>query len=110
QVLSAVAGDGDEVIYAWRSFEAYPIVVGVTGARAIEVPLTAEARHDLSAMAAAVTERTRAILVCSPNNPTGPAVEETELRELLDAVPNDVLVVLDEAYVEFVRAPGAADA
>ena len=109
QVLSAVAGDGDEVVYAWRSFEAYPIAVGVTGATAIPVPLTADARHDLPAMAQAVTERTRAVVVCSPNNPTGPAVHETELRQLLDAVPNDVLVVLDEAYVEFVRDPAVAD-
>jgi len=107
QVLSAVAQPGDEVIYAWRSFEAYPIAVGVTGATAIEVPLTTGARHDLRAMAAAVTDRTAAILVCSPNNPTGPAVTETELRELLDAVPNEVLVILDEAYVEFVRDPAA---
>lgn len=109
QVLSAVAGDGDEVIFAWRSFEAYPIVVGVTGATAIQVPLTTDFRHDLPAMAAAVTDRTRAVLVCSPNNPTGPAVHETELRQLLDAVPNDVLVILDEAYVEFVRDEAAPD-
>src|SRR5690625_787437 len=109
QVLSTVAGDGDEVIYAWRSFEAYPIVVGVTGATSVQVPLTSDVRHDLPAMAAAVTDRTRAILVCSPNNPTGPAVHETELRELLDAVPNDVLVILDEAYVEFVRDEEAPD-
>src|SRR5690625_175984 len=109
QVLSAVAGDGDEVVYAWRSFEAYPIAVGVTGATGIPVPLTAAARHDLPAMAHAVTERTRAVVICSPNNPTGPAVHETELRQLLDAVPNDVLVVLDEAYVEFVRDPAVAD-
>lgn len=109
QVLSAVAGDGDEVVYAWRSFEAYPIVVGVTGATSVQVPVTSDARHDLRAMAAAVTVRTRAVIVCSPNNPTGPAVHETELRELLGAIPNDVLVILDEAYVEFVRDDEAAD-
>lgn len=109
QILSAVAGEGDEVIFAWRSFEAYPIAVGITGATAVPVPLTPDARHDLKAMAAAVTDRTRAILVCSPNNPTGPVVHATELRELLDAVPNDLLVVLDEAYVEFVRDTGVPD-
>lgn len=109
QLLSAVAGPGDEVIFAWRSFEAYPIVVGVTGATPVRIPLTPDARHDLPAMAAAVTDRTRAILVCSPNNPTGPIVHETELRELLDGVPNDVLVILDEAYVEFVRDPAVPD-
>src|SRR5690625_5592577 len=60
-------------------------------------------------MAAAVTERTRAILVCSPNNPTGPVVHAPELRELLGVVPNDLLVVLDEAYVEFVRDAAVPD-
>lgn len=109
QVLSAVAGDGDEVIFAWRSFEAYPITVGVTGAEAVTVPLTSDARHDLPAMAAAVTDRTRAVIVCSPNNPTGPAVHHAEMREFLADVPHDVLVILDEAYVEFVRDQQVAD-
>ncbi len=103
QVVQATCETGDEVVFAWRSFEAYPIVVGVSGADAVRVPLTADARHDLPAMAAAVTDRTRLVLVCSPNNPTGPAVREHEMRTLLSAVPSDVLVVLDEAYTEFVR-------
>ena len=108
-VLAAVCDAGDEVVFPWRSFEAYPIAVGVAGARAVQVPLTADGRLDLPAMAAAVTDRTRVILLCTPNNPTGPAVRADELAELLDAVPRDVLVVLDEAYVEFVRDPLAAD-
>jgi histidinol-phosphate aminotransferase len=107
QVVQATCETGDEVVFAWRSFEAYPIVVGVSGARAVRVPLTEGARHDLPAMAAAVTDRTRLLLVCSPNNPTGPAVHEQEMRELLEAVPDDVVVVLDEAYTEFVRDPAA---
>lgn len=107
-VLSAVAGAGDEVVYAWRSFEAYPIAVGIAGATSVQVPLTAAARHDLPAMAAAVTARTRAVVVCSPNNPTGTAVRHDEMQALLSAVPRDVLVVLDEAYVEFVTDPQAA--
>lgn len=107
QVVQATCEGGDEVVFAWRSFEAYPIVVGVSGARAVRVPLTAQARHDLPAMAAAVTGQTRLLLVCSPNNPTGPAVHTEEMRELLAAVPEDVVVVLDEAYTEFVRDPEA---
>jgi len=111
QVLTAAAGDGDEVVHAWRSFEAYPIVVRLSGATPVPVPLLPDGRHDLPAMAAAVTERTRLVLVCSPNNPTGPAVTATEMEDFLAAVPEDVLVVLDEAYREFVRPEaGAPDA
>lgn len=109
QVIQATAAEGAEVIYAWRSFEAYPIVVGISGATSVQVPLDAAARHDLRAMAEAVTDRTRLILVCSPNNPTGPVVHHDELSEFLGRVPGDVLVVLDEAYHEFVRDPAAAD-
>lgn len=108
-LLAAACDAGDEVVYAWRSFEAYPIAVQVAGARSVQVPVDGAGRHDLAAMAAAVTDRTRMVLVCSPNNPTGPAVHADELRAFLDAVPPTVLVVLDEAYTEFVRDPRAAD-
>lgn len=108
-VLEAVCEPGDEVVFAWRSFEAYPIVVAVAGATGVAVPLTPDGRHDLPAMAAAVGERTRAVLLCSPNNPTGPVLGAAETRAFLDAVPADVLVLLDEAYTEFVRDPDAAD-
>ncbi|KAA9108424.1 histidinol-phosphate transaminase [Microbacterium rhizomatis] len=109
QLILAAAGPGDEVIYAWRSFEAYPGLALVAGAVPVEVPLDADARHDLPAMAAAVTDRTRVIIVCSPNNPTGPIVTHAEFEQFLAAVPRDVLVVLDEAYAEFVTAPDAVD-
>jgi histidinol-phosphate aminotransferase len=109
-LLQAMCADGDEVVYAWRSFEAYPIAVGVTGATAVEVPLGQGARHDLDAMADAVTDRTRVVLVCTPNNPTGPAVRRAELEAFVDRVPEHVLVVIDEAYREFVRDPEVADA
>lgn len=109
-VLTAVCEAGDEVVLPWRSFEAYPIAVTLAHARQVRVPVTAEGRLDLPAMAAAVTDRTRVVLVCTPNNPTGPAVRDAELREFLAAVPRDVLVVLDEAYVEFVRDAEAPDA
>ena len=107
-LLTAFCEAGDEIIYAWRSFEAYPIGADLTGARTIRVPLRPDATHDLDAMAAAVTERTRVILVCSPNNPTGPVVTHAELERLVDAVPDDVIVVVDEAYNEFVRQEDAA--
>ncbi|CBG71694.1 histidinol-phosphate transaminase [Streptomyces sp. LBUM 1478] len=103
QLLQATSGPGDEVIYAWRSFEAYPIITQISGATAVQVPLTPGDVHDLDAMADAITDRTRLIFVCNPNNPTGTAVRRAELERFLDRVPGDVLVVLDEAYREFVR-------
>ncbi|MEW9517478.1 histidinol-phosphate transaminase [Streptomyces tubercidicus] len=103
QLVQATAGPGDEVIYAWRSFEAYPIITQVSGATSVQVPLTSGEVHDLDAMLAAITERTRLIFVCNPNNPTGTVVRRAELESFLDRVPGDVLVVLDEAYHEFIR-------
>ena len=108
-LLQAACSEGDEVVYAWRSFEAYPIAVGLTGARHVRVPLTPEARHDLTAMRDAVTDATKAVVVCTPNNPTGPAVHREELLELVEAVPSDVIVVIDEAYHEFVTDPDSVD-
>jgi len=93
------------VLYAWRSFEAYPILVPLTGATDVRVPLRDEA-HDLGAMADAITPRTRVIFVCNPNNPTGTVVRSGELAEFLGRVPPDCLVVLDEAYADYVRDPG----
>ena len=106
-LLQAVCEAGDEVVYPWRSFEAYPIAVQLTGARPVPVPLRPDGTHDLAAMLAAIGPATRAVLLCSPNNPTGPALGHDQVLSFLDAVGPDVLVVLDEAYVEFVRAPGA---
>ncbi|MFC4606062.1 histidinol-phosphate transaminase [Rhodococcus kronopolitis] len=108
ELVQIVAGAGDEVVYAWRSFEAYPVVVKVAGATPVEVPLTAEFAHDLDAMLAAVTDRTRMIIVCNPNNPTGGAFGNDVLARFLDAVPSHILVVLDEAYIEYTR-PGDYD-
>jgi len=109
QLVQAFCDPGDEVVFAWRSFEAYPIAVAVPGAVSVQVPLTADDRHDLDAMAAAITDRTKVVLVCTPNNPTGPAVTQTELDAFLAKVPPHVLVVVDEAYVEFVRMADAVD-
>ncbi|WP_430591794.1 histidinol-phosphate transaminase [Humidisolicoccus flavus] len=109
QLLLAVAETGDEVVYAWRSFEAYPLLVATTGATSVQVPLRADASHDLEAMVAAITPKTRAIIVCSPNNPTGTLVRQAEWDAFLAAVPDDVLVILDEAYIEFVQDSEAID-
>jgi histidinol-phosphate aminotransferase len=109
QLIQATSGPGDEVIYAWRSFEAYPIITQISGARSVQVPLTPGDVHDLDAMADAITDRTRLIFVCNPNNPTGTVVRRAELERFLDRVPGDVLVVLDEAYREFIRDPEVPD-
>jgi histidinol-phosphate aminotransferase len=107
ELARATSGPGDEIVYAWRSFEAYPGVVTVAGATSVQVPNRADGGHDLDAMAAAVTERTRMVLVCSPNNPTGPIVTAAEFDAFMAAVPQSVLIVLDEAYAEFVTDEAA---
>ena len=102
ELAKATCAPGDEVVYAWRSFEAYPGVVTVAGATSVQVPNRADGGHDLDAMADAVSERTRMVLVCTPNNPTGPIVTGAEFAAFMARVPSSVLVVLDEAYAEFV--------
>jgi len=107
--LHAYCDPGDEVVYAWRSFEAYPILAQIAGAVSVRVPLGPDARHDLAAMANAITPRTKVVLLCTPNNPTGPAIRRDEFETLMAIVPRSVVVVLDEAYAEFVRDPAAVD-
>jgi len=107
QLISAAAGPGDEVLYSWRSFEAYPGLVTVSGATSVRVPNTVDHRHDLPAMARAITERTRVVIVCTPNNPTSTIVTLAEFEAFMADVPATVLVVLDEAYIEFVTDPDA---
>lgn len=102
-IIESVAAPGDEVMFPWRSFEAYPIWTQICAAKSVQVPLTIDERHDFKAMAAAITDRTRVIFVCTPNNPTGTAVYADELHEFMKRVPSDVLVVIDEAYGEFVK-------
>lgn len=104
QLIHALTAPGDEVMFAWRSFEAYPILTRVAGAVPVEVPLDADLRHDLNAMADAITDQTRIIFVCNPNNPTGTVVTESELEAFFARVPENVLVVIDEAYVHFDNA------
>lgn len=109
QLTQATSGPGDEVLYSWRSFEAYPGLAAVAGATTVAVPNAPDGRHDLEAMARAVTDRTRVAIVCSPNNPTGPVVTQAEFDRFVEAVPRDLLVILDEAYAEFVTDPDAVD-
>ncbi len=99
----------DEIAFGWRSFEAYPMIASRVGARAIRVPNTDQHRIDLAALASAVTPKTRMVFVCSPNNPTGTTVDAIQLDAFLNTVPEDVLVVLDEAYREFSTDPAAID-
>ncbi|WP_129657190.1 histidinol-phosphate transaminase [Rothia uropygialis] len=109
QILAAFAGgneDGsqDEVIYPWRSFEAYPIVTGLAGAKEVRIPNLANGEHDLDAMADAITDRTKVVILCTPNNPTGPALTKKKVQEFMAKVPSRIVVVLDEAYLEFCQA------
>jgi histidinol-phosphate aminotransferase len=108
-VAQAVLRPGDEVVYAWPSFVVYPLVTRMFGAKAVPVPLTPDARHDLPAMAAACTARTRLLFLCNPNNPTGTIFTRDEWEAFLASVPPHVLVVLDEAYFEFVDDPAYPD-
>ncbi len=102
RLVQATASVGDEVLYGWRSFEMYPLQVRVAGATPIQVPLRDET-FDLDAMLAAVTDRTRLIFVCNPNNPTSTVVEPAALASFVESVPSHVLIAIDEAYVEYIR-------
>lgn len=104
-LLQVVAGEGDEVVMPWRSFEAYPILVSVAGATSVQVPLTSTFEHDPEALVDAVTDRTRAVLLCTPNNPTGTRLSRDAFTFIMENVPGDVLVLLDEAYYDFDDSP-----
>ena len=109
QWITAAAGPGDQVVYSWRSFEAYPGLVTVAGAESVQVPNTPDHRHDIEALMDAVTEKTRVLLVCTPNNPTSQVVTRAEFEKLMAGVPKNLLVILDEAYAEFVDHPEAVN-
>jgi histidinol-phosphate aminotransferase len=109
QIITGLCDAGDEVIFAWRSFEAYPILVELAGARPVRIPLDDAEGHDLDAMAAAVTARTKVILLCTPNNPTGVPITHERIEAFLQSVRSDILVVIDEAYVEYAEAGSGPD-
>ncbi|QTG75626.1 histidinol-phosphate transaminase [Trueperella pecoris] len=101
--LQAVCTPGGEVVFPWRSFEAYPIAIRVAGGVPVKVPLRDDGRLDLARMLDAITARTRAVLVCTPNNPTGAALHHGELHRFLRSVPREIPVLIDEAYVDFLE-------
>ena len=106
--MAATCDPGDEVVFGWPSFEAYPVLAQQIGATMVQVPLL-DHRYDLDAMADAITDRTRLLFVCNPNNPTGTTVTRAAVEHLLERVPRDLLVVFDEAYREFVTTPEFPD-
>jgi histidinol-phosphate aminotransferase len=106
--MAATCDPGDEVVFGWPSFEAYPVLAQQLAATMVQVPLRSE-RYDLDAMADAITNRTRLVFVCNPNNPTGTTVSRAAVERFLERVPNDLLIVFDEAYREFVTAPDFPD-
>jgi histidinol-phosphate aminotransferase len=115
QLAQSFNDPGTSIAFAWRSFEMYPLLAQVAGARSVQVPLVPGRpggpadTHDLEALAAVIDETTRLVFVCNPNNPTGTAVRRAELERFLAAVPQETLVVLDEAYREFVTDPDVPD-
>jgi histidinol-phosphate aminotransferase len=102
----ALLEPGSEVVYAWPAFSVYPHLAAASGARAIEVPLDSEDRHDLDAMAAEITVATRLVLVCNPNNPTSTSLPLDAIEAFLGRVPRHCAVILDEAYCEFALTLG----
>ncbi|HEX2577177.1 MAG TPA: aminotransferase class I/II-fold pyridoxal phosphate-dependent enzyme, partial [Aquihabitans sp.] len=109
QLALAYGGPGAEVAYGWPSFEAYPVFTGLSGATPVAVPLRRQT-IDAGALAAALSPRTRLVLVANPNNPTGTALRAAELEALADALPDGCLLVVDEAYREFVSGADVPDA
>jgi histidinol-phosphate aminotransferase len=109
-VAKSFLGPGDEAVFAWPSFAMYPIVTKGMGATPVPVPLDADLVHDLDAMAAAITERTRVVMVCNPNNPTGTSVGAAAFDRFAASLPDDVVLLIDEAYVDFARRADFPDA
>ena len=109
QIALAYAGPGDEVVYPWPSFIAYPQFTQLVGATAITPRLRCEA-IDVQEVLAAITPRTRLVLIANPNNPTSTALRTDELQRLVEGVPHTCLVVIDEAYREFVTGADVPDA
>jgi histidinol-phosphate aminotransferase len=102
QLIQITATVSDEVLFGWRSFELYPLQVRVAGATPVQVALRNHT-YDLEAMLAAITDRTRMIFICNPNNPTSTVVDPDHLARFVAAVPPDILIAIDEAYVEYIR-------
>lgn len=109
-LAKVLLGPGDRCVFAWPSFAMYPIVVTGMGAESVRVPLTSGLVHDLPALAAAVDARTKLLFVCNPNNPTGTSVGAAEFDRFMERLPADLVVAIDEAYVDFAGRPDFPDA
>ncbi|MFE2101502.1 histidinol-phosphate transaminase [Streptomyces sp. PTD9-10] len=109
QLLQAVVRPGDTMAYAWRTFDAYPVLAAMAGAQPVPVPLSPDGHQDLDALLAALDHRTRVVVLCNPHNPTGSLVTAGALSAFLRRVPRRVTVLLDEAYVEFARGADLPD-
>jgi len=109
-IAKTLIGPGDEVVYAWPSFAMYPIVIQGMGGVGVPVPLTTDLVHDLDGMRRAIGERTRVVMLCNPNNPTGTSVGAEAFDRFVESLPADVVLVVDEAYFEFARRPDFPDA
>lgn len=100
-LVNLVAGPGDDIVYPWRSFEAYPLIVAGAGANSVQVPNLPDGGHDVDGLIAAVNEHTRLVIVNNPNNPTSTSISDADARRIMEGVPSDVLVLFDEAYFQF---------
>ena len=101
--MKTFVAPGDEVIMPWPSFAMYPIVVKGMGGKVVNIPLREDFSHDLDGMLDAITERTKVIFICNPNNPTGTSIGAKEFELFVDRLPRDIVLAVDEAYYEFVR-------
>ncbi|MFJ5532592.1 histidinol-phosphate transaminase [Streptomyces sp. NPDC093261] len=109
QLFQAVVRPADTVVYAWRTFDAYPLLAAMAGARPVPVPLSPDGSQDLGALLTALDHHTRVVVLCNPHNPTGSLVTAEELSAFLRQVPRHITVLLDEAYVEFARGADLPD-
>ncbi|MER6997780.1 aminotransferase class I/II-fold pyridoxal phosphate-dependent enzyme [Streptomyces sp. NPDC000410] len=103
QALQAHVRPGNGLVYGWRNFDAYPLLADMTGARAVQVPLLPGGHQDLTGVAKEAAADADAVIVCNPHNPTGQLLSADELEEFIGLIPADTLIVLDEAYIEFVE-------
>lgn len=105
EIVSALGGPGTRIVYGWPSFVMYRFAAIWAGSQYMEVPLLADMSLDLAAMAEAIDDDTTVVVVCNPNNPTGTIKSAEEVEGFIESVPESVLVIVDEAYHEFVTDP-----
>lgn len=107
QFLHAAKRPGGQLIYAWRNFDAYPLLAHMTDTEPVPVPLKSCGQQDLAAILNSISTQTTAIIICNPHNPTGTLIDDASLAWFLTKVPPRVLILLDQAYIEFAGAHGS---